>query len=221
MGKNSFYCKYIKRILDVCCAFAAFAVFGWLYLIIAVLVRINLGSPIIFHQSRPGRISRVTGEEELFQLCKFRTMTDERDGSGQLLPDTVRLTKFGKFLRATSLDELPEAWNILKGDMSVIGPRPLTVSYLQYYTKKEHHRHDVRPGLSGLAQVMGRNAICWEDKFKYDLDYIERVSFFLDIKIVFLTIKNVLKRDGIGQGEEAPVSLSVERQDMEQCKDET
>lgn len=216
MGKNSFYCKYIKRILDVCCAIAAFVVFGWLYLIIAVLVRINLGSPIIFHQSRPGKIDRVTGEERIFQLCKFRTMSNEKDDNGKLLPDTVRLTKFGKFLRATSLDELPEAWNILKGDMSVIGPRPLTVSYLQYYTKEEHHRHDVRPGLSGLAQVMGRNAISWEDKFKYDLDYIERVSFLLDIKIIFLTIKNVLKRDGIGQGEEAPVSLSVERKELEQ-----
>ena len=155
MGKDSFYCRYIKRILDICCALAAMIVFCWLYAIVAILVRVKLGSPVIFCQERPGK------DEKIFKLYKFRSMTDERDENGDLLPDDVRLTKFGRFLRSTSLDELPEAWNILKGDMSVIGPRPLLVRYLPYYTEEERHRHDVRPGLSGLSQVSGRNFLRW------------------------------------------------------------
>ena len=147
-GKNGFYNRYVKRIIDIICALLAIMVFWWLYLIVAVLVRIKLGSPIIFKQERPGKIDKKTGKETIFNLYKFRTMTDKRDVEGNLLPDDVRLTKFGRILRSTSLDELPEAFNILKGDMSVIGPRPLLVEYLPYYTKEEHHRHDVRPGLS-------------------------------------------------------------------------
>lgn len=192
-GKDSIYNKYIKRVLDVVCALAALIVFCWLYAIIAILVRIKLGSPVVFKQIRPGK------DEEPFCLYKFRTMTDERDADGQLLPDEVRLTKFGKWLRSTSLDELPEAWNILKGDMSVIGPRPLLEEYLPYYTDEEHHRHDVRPGLSGWAQVNGRNCIQWEKRFQYDLQYVNEMSFAFDVRIVIETISVSLKRKGISE----------------------
>lgn len=170
-------------------------VFGWLYIIVAVLVRIKLGSPIIFEQLRPGMKDK-NGKEKIFKLYKFRTMTDERDENGELLPDEERMTHFGKILRNTSLDELPEAFNILKGDMSVVGPRPLLVKYLPYYTEQERHRHDVRPGLSGLAQVKGRNYVSWEDRFKLDTDYIENISFFLDVKIIFDTVVAVIKSEG-------------------------
>ena len=181
-------------------------VFWWLYLIVAVLVRIKLGSPIIFKQERPGKIDKKTGKETIFNLYKFRTMTDKRDVEGNLLPDDVRLTKFGRILRSTSLDELPEAFNILKGDMSVIGPRPLLVEYLPYYTKEEHHRHDVRPGLSGWAQINGRNAIdSWEQRFQYDLEYVKNVSFTFDIKVVLKTIEKVLKRSDIQVGKQIKV----------------
>ena len=180
--------------------------FWWLYLIVAVLVRIKLGSPIIFKQERPGKIDKKTGKETIFNLYKFRTMTDKRDVEGNLLPDDVRLTKFGRILRSTSLDELPEAFNILKGDMSVIGPRPLLVEYLPYYTKEEHHRHDVRPGLSGWAQINGRNAIdSWEQRFQYDLEYVKNVSFAFDIKVVLKTIEKVLKRSDIQVGKQIKV----------------
>jgi len=165
------------------------------------MVKVKLGGPVIYSAERAGK------REKPFSLYKFRSMTDERDVNGNLLPDTKRLTKFGRILRATSLDELPEAINILKGDMSVIGPRPLPLVYLPYYTETERHRHDVRPGLSGLAQVNGRNAISWDDKFKYDVKYVENVSFLLDVKLVLLTIKKVLIREGIGQGEEHPGNL--------------
>ena len=191
MGKDSLYCKYIKRILDIICALAAMIVFCWLYAIVAVLVRVKLGKPVIFKQARPGK------DEKIFNLYKFRSMTDERDENGELLPNDVRLTKFGRWLRSTSLDELPEAWNILKGDMSVIGPRPLLVEYLPYYTEEEHHRHDVRPGLSGWAQVNGRNEASWEDRINMDLWYVDHVSLGLDIKIVFMTALKALKREGI------------------------
>lgn len=160
-GKDGFYCRVVKRILDVICALAAMIVFCWLYAIVAILVRVKLGSPVIFKQARPGK------GEKIFNLYKFRSMTDARDENGELLPDDVRLTKFGRWLRSTSLDELPEAWNILKGDMSVVGPRPLLVRYLPRYKEWQHHRHDVRPGLTGWAQVNGRNAVRWEDKFRY------------------------------------------------------
>ena len=202
-GKNGFYNRYVKRIIDIICALLAIMVFWWLYLIVAVLVRIKLGSPIIFKQERPGKIDKKTGKETIFNLYKFRTMTDKRDVEGNLLPDDVRLTKFGRILRSTSLDELPEAFNILKGDMSVIGPRPLLVEYLPYYTQEEHHRHDVRPGLSGWAQINGRNAIdSWEQRFQYDLEYVKNVSFAFDIKVVLKTIEKVLKRSDIQVGKQ-------------------
>lgn len=181
-GKDGFYCRYIKRGLDILCALAAMIVFCWLYGIIAVLVRVKLGSPVIFKQLRPGK------DERIFCLYKFRTMTDERDESGKLLPDEQRLTKFGKWLRSTSLDELPEAWNILKGDMSVVGPRPLLVEYLERYDDRQRHRQDVRPGLSGYAQIHGRNAISWEKRFELDVWYTENVSLWLDIRIVMKTV---------------------------------
>ncbi len=188
------YRNYIKRLLDIICALLAIIVFLWLYIIVACLVRVKLGSPIIFKQERPGK------SEKIFTLYKFRTMTDKRDANGQLLPDDQRLTKFGRLLRATSLDELPEAFNILKGDMSVVGPRPLLVEYLKYYTEEESHRHDVRPGLTGLAQINGRNSLTWEDKFQYDLAYIKSISFINDCKIVFLTVwRAFVKQDGISQ----------------------
>lgn len=191
-GKDGFYCRYVKRILDIICSLAAMIVFGWLYAIIAILVRIKLGSPVIHKAKRVGKDNKV------FTFYKFRSMTNERDGNGNLLPDTQRITKLGAVLRTYSLDELPEAVNILKGDMSVIGPRPLPEMYLPYYTDTERARHSVRGGLSGLAQVSGRNALSWEEKFKYDLEYVENVSFFLDVKIVFLTIKKVLHHADIG-----------------------
>ena len=199
------YERFFKRPIDICCALAAIIVFCWLYIIVAILVRVKLGSPVLFTQDRPGK------DEKIFKLYKFRTMTDARDENGNLLPDDVRLTKFGRLLRSTSLDELPEAFNILKGDMSVVGPRPLAVAYLPYYTAEEHHRHDVRPGLTGLAQVNGRNAIKWEEKFSYDLKYANCISFCKDCKIICLTAKKVLIREGIGQGEAAPISLHIER----------
>ena len=186
------YGKYIKRFLDIVCALLAITVFSWLYILVAVLVRINLGRPVIFKQERPGKNGRI------FCLYKFRTMTDKKDKNGVLLPDAQRLTRFGKFLRKTSLDELPEAFNILKGDMSVVGPRPLLCEYLNYYSEEEMHRHDVSPGLTGLAQVSGRNLLSWEEKFRLDLEYVEKVSFFLDVKIVLLTVwKAFFKEEGI------------------------
>ena len=197
-GKDGFYCRYIKRVLDICCALAAMIVFCWLYAIVAILVRVKLGKPVIFKQERPGK------DEKIFNLYKFRTMTDERDADGNLLPDDVRLTKFGRLLRSTSLDELPEAWNILKGDMSVIGPRPLLVKYLPRYSEKQHHRHDVRPGLSGWAQVNGRNTVTWEEKFDLDVWYTEHVSFGLDAKIIWESVAIAfVKREGINSATSA------------------
>lgn len=190
--EKGFYEKYIKRPLDLLCGIAAILVFWWLYLIVAVLVKIKLGSPVIFRQKRPGL------DEKIFSLYKFRTMTDERDEEGNLLPDEVRLTKFGKWLRSTSLDELPEVFNILKGDMSVIGPRPQLVRDMVFMTEEQRKRHTVRPGLSGLAQVNGRNSIQWEDKLNYDLQYIKKITFCGDMKIIFQTvIKAFVKQEGI------------------------
>lgn len=194
------YQKYIKRLLDIIISFVALVVLSPVLLVVAILVRVKLGSPVIFHQQRPGY------QEKIFKLCKFRTMTDERDENGELLPDEVRLTSFGKFLRSTSLDELPELWNILKGDMSIIGPRPLLVRYLPYYTEEERHRHDVRPGLTGLAQVNGRNALGWEDRFAYDLEYVNHLTFMTDLKIIGMTVGKVLKRSGTLSGAEQVVA---------------
>lgn len=187
--------------LDVLCALAALLVFCWLFLLLAVLVRIKLGSPVLFKQKRPGKIDRKTGKEKIFTVYKFRTMTDERDENGDLLPDEVRLTKFGAFLRKSSLDELPEAINILKGDMSVIGPRPLLQKYLPLYSPEQRRRHEVRPGLSGYAQVHGRNALSWEERLKMDVWYVDHVSFWLDVKLVFRTVtKAFVKHEGITSG---------------------
>lgn len=185
------YRKYVKRFLDILCALAALIVFCWLYAIIAILVRVKLGSPVLFKQDRPGKDGKI------FKLCKFRTMTDERDADGNLLPDEKRMTKFGKWLRSTSLDEIPEALCILRGDMSVVGPRPLLVKYLPLYNERQARRHEVRPGLSGYAQVHGRNAVSWEEKFELDVWYVEHISFKLDVKIIIDTIKSVLKHEGI------------------------
>lgn len=190
------YERFFKRALDVFCSLLAIVVFWWLFVIVAVLVRVKLGSPVLFTQDRPGK------DEKIFKLYKFRTMTDARDEHGTLLPDDVRLTKFGKLLRSTSLDELPEVFNILKGDMSIVGPRPLLVSYLPYYTEEEKHRHDVRPGLTGWAQINGRNTIGWTEKFQYDLMYINRISFPFDMKIIIGTVLKTLRRSDIAVGSE-------------------
>lgn len=189
--KGGLYRKYFKRPMDIILSLIALIVLSPILLIVAILIRIKLGSPVIFKQQRPGL------NEKIFTMYKFRTMTDERDENGELLPDSIRLTKFGKFLRSTSLDELPELFNILKGDMSVIGPRPLLVEYLSLYDEHQKRRHEVRPGLSGLAQVSGRNAISWEDKFNLDVEYVDNISFFGDWKIIFLTLKKVFIREGI------------------------
>ncbi len=199
MRKIGFYEKYIKRILDIICSLLALIVFSWLYVIIAIAVRIKLGSPVIFKQPRPGLIDPKTGKERIFEICKFRSMTDERDQAGNLLPDEQRLTKFGRMLRATSLDELPEAINILKGDMSVIGPRPQLVRDMVFMSDEQRKRHTAKPGLSGLAQVMGRNAISWEDKLSWDLKYIEKVTFFGDLKLIWLTFKKVFIRSNAAE----------------------
>ena len=191
------YETYIKRPFDYMSALVAL-LFLWPVLgIVALLVRVKLGSPVIFTQERPGKIDSKTGKERIFKLYKFRTMTDERDENGELLPDAERLTEFGRKLRATSLDELPELFNILKGEMSFVGPRPLLVEYLPRYDKRQARRHEVRPGLTGLAQVKGRNAISWEEKFEWDVRYVEKVSFVGDIKIILGTAGAVLKREGI------------------------
>ena len=192
-GKDGFYCKYIKRILDVVCAILALTLFCWLYGIVAILVRLKLGSPVVFKQQRPGK------DEKIFTLYKFRTMTDERDENGDLLPDEVRLTKFGKKLRSTSLDEIPEVWNILKGDMSVVGPRPLLISYIPYYTERERLRGTVRPGLSGLAQVSGRNYLDWDYRLATDVKYVEHVSFLFDVLIVLKTVAVIFKKENIAE----------------------
>ena len=180
------YKRYMKRCLDFILSLCGIIVLSPVLIILAVLVRVKLGSPILFHQERPGK------DEKIFTLCKFRTMTDARDEKGELLPDSVRLTKFGKFLRAASLDELPELFNILKGDMSIIGPRPLLVSYLPYYTERERLRHSVRPGLTGLAQVSGRNFLDWDKRFQKDVEYVEHLTFGMDLKVIWLTVQTVL-----------------------------
>ena len=190
-AKGSIYRRFIKRPMDFSLALIAVIVLSPILLVVAILVRTKLGSPILFKQKRPGL------NEEIFMMYKFRTMTDERDDKGELLPDSVRLTKFGKLLRSTSLDELPEIFNILKGDMSIIGPRPLLVQYLPLYNEYQKRRHEVRPGLSGLAQTSGRNTISWEEKFNIDIEYVENISFIQDWKIIFLTIKKVFVREGI------------------------
>ena len=202
-GKQGLYEKYFKRVLDIICSSLVIVLFSWLYLIIALLVKINMGSPVIFKQARPGRIDPKTGKERIFNLYKFRTMTDERNDKGELLPDCDRLPPFGAWLRRTSMDEIPEMFNILRGDMSLIGPRPLLVQYLPYYTETERHRHDVRPGLSGLAQVNGRNFVEWDQRLAYDVQYVKNITFWGDMKIVFQTIGKVLKREDVAEDPES------------------
>lgn len=205
---NRIYVCFIKRILDFVISIIFLVLFSWLYLILAVIVRVNLGSPIIFKQPRPGKKDKITGEEKIFYMYKFRSMTDARDENGNLLPDEVRLTSFGKALRATSLDELPELFNIIKGDMSLIGPRPQLVRDMVFMSCEQRKRHDVRPGLSGLAQVNGRNAISWDKKLAYDIEYIRDISLKNDVKIIFTTIKKVFFRSNITEStEEIDVTL--------------
>lgn len=199
--KISFYEKYIKRLLDIICSLLFIIVFCWLYAIIAVIVRIKMGSPVLFKQPRPGIIKN--GMETIFDMYKFRSMTDKRDENGNLLPDDQRLPKFGALLRSTSLDELPEIFCILKGDMSVIGPRPQLVRDMVFMNDTQRMRHTAKPGLTGLAQVKGRNAVTWEEKLNWDLKYIEKVSFLSDVKILFETVAVVFKRSGITDGENA------------------
>lgn len=199
------YAKYLKRPLDFCCALAAILCLSPILVVLTVLGAIKMKGNPFFTQPRPGL------NEKIFRMIKFRSMTCEKGEDGNLLPDEKRLTKYGKMLRSTSLDELPELFNILKGDMSLVGPRPLATVYLPFYKKNEHHRHDVRPGLTGWAQVNGRNSIDWEAKFKYDLEYIEKKSFLFDFKVILLTIKKVFVRDGIGQGMDRPESLHIIR----------
>lgn len=185
------YEKYFKRLLDILCGLAAVIVFWWLYIVLIMLGIIFMRGNPFFTQERPGK------NEKIFKLIKFRTMDNRKDKNGNLLPDEVRLNKYGRFLRGTSLDELPEAFNIIKGDMSVIGPRPLLVKYLPLYSEEQHRRHDIRPGLTGWAQVHGRNLASWEERFTYDVDYVNHVSFALDVKIIFMTIRCVFAREGI------------------------
>ena len=192
--KKGFYEKYIKRPQDFCCALAAIIVLSPIMAVTAVLVCVKLGSPVIFKQERPGLHGKI------FTLYKFRTMTDAKDKNGKLLPDEVRLTKFGKMLRSTSLDELPELINMLKGDMAVVGPRPLLVKYLPLYNEYQARRHEVRPGFTGYAQVNGRNAITWDDKFEKDVFYVDHITFLGDWKIIFQTLKTVIRREGISSG---------------------
>lgn len=203
--------KYIKRILDIISSLLAIIILSPLLAVTAVLVKSKLGSPVLFKQERPGK------DEKIFTLMKFRTMTDERDENGELLPDEVRLTKFGKFLRSTSIDELPELFNILKGDMSVIGPRPLLVEYIPRYNEHQHRRHEVRPGLSGWAQVNGRNTVSWEDKFDMDVHYVDNYSFTMDVKILFMTVLNVLKKEGISSETSATMEVFMGTPEREEA----
>ena len=214
------YKNHIKRILDIFLSLCGILILSPVYLILWVLVRRKLGKPALFTQERPGR------NEKIFRLYKFRSMTDERDENGLLLPDEVRLTRFGKILRSTSLDELPELFNILKGDMSLIGPRPLLVRYLPWYTERERHRHDVRPGLTGLAQVNGRNALGWEERFAFDLEYVDNCSLFMDLKVLGMTVGKVLRRSGTLSGADQTVAdfdeyrrAQKEAQDNDDCKE--
>ena len=195
--KRGPYALFFKRLIDIVASLLVLILLCWLYAIIAIMVRIKLGSPVLFKQERPGKIDPKTGKEKIFRLYKFRTMTDARDEKGELLPDSVRLTPFGAWLRKSSMDEIPELFNILRGDMSLIGPRPLLVRYLDRYNEEQHHRHDVRPGLTGYAQAHGRNAVSWEDKFAMDVWYTKNVTFVNDVKIILDTIKTVLTHEGI------------------------
>jgi undecaprenyl phosphate N,N'-diacetylbacillosamine 1-phosphate transferase len=208
-SKGGIYRRFGKRPMDFILSLIAIIFLSPVFLIVALLVRTKLGSPVLFKQKRPGL------NEEIFMMYKFRTMTDERDDKGELLPDSIRLTKFGRLLRSTSLDELPELFNILKGDMSIIGPRPLAVQYLPYYTEQERVRHTVRPGLSGLAQINGRNTASWEQRFSYDIKYVTNITFIGDVRVIIGTIMKAVKRTDIGErGVDAPPDFHVYRQNI-------
>ena len=200
--KAGFYEKFVKRFLDFFLSGMALIILSPILLVTAILVRVKLGSPVIFCQERPGK------DEKIFKLHKFRSMSDARDKNGNLLPDKERLGKFGRTLRATSLDELPELWDIFRGKMSIVGPRPLLVKYLPLYNDEQHRRHDVRPGLTGWAQVHGRNLASWEEKFAYDVDYVDHINFALDVKIIFMTVRCVLVREGINNDQNSKVTMS-------------
>lgn len=208
MIMKNFYKQYVKRVMDILCALLVLTLFWWLLVLVALLVKIRLGSPILFTQDRPGEKGKI------FKLYKFRSMIDKYDKEGNLLPDDERLPKFGRILRSTSMDELPEVFNILKGDMSVVGPRPLLVEYIPYYTKDELHRHDLKPGLTGWAQINGRNATGWDERLQQDLYYIDNCSFLLDGKIILLTVLKVLRRSDVLVGKQIPAGrLDVSRKD--------
>lgn len=206
--RKTFYTRFLKRFLDIVLSFFVLLLLSPLFALLAILVRTKLGSPVLFTQERPGKDGKV------FRLYKFRTMTDERDEHGELLPDDVRLTRFGQMLRSTSLDELPEFFNILRGDMSFIGPRPLLVSYLPLYSERQSHRHDVRPGLTGLAQCSGRNLLSWEERFELDVEYVQNVSLSMDVSIIFRTVRGILKKEGISS--ETSVTMEPFRGSAEQ-----
>lgn len=206
--RKTFYTRFLKRFLDIVLSFFVLLLLSPLFALLAILVRTKLGSPVLFTQERPGKDGKV------FRLYKFRTMTDERDEHGELLPDDLRLTRFGQMLRSTSLDELPEFFNILRGDMSFIGPRPLLVSYLPLYSERQSHRHDVRPGLTGLAQCSGRNLLSWEERFELDVEYVQNVSLSMDVSIIFRTVRGILKKEGISS--ETSVTMEPFRGSAEQ-----
>ncbi|MBP5201824.1 sugar transferase [bacterium] len=208
------YAKFFKRVLDLFLSLCALVCLSPLLIVLTLVGAVAMKGNPFFTQQRPGL------HEKIFRLIKFRTMTNEKDKDGNFLPDTVRLNKYGRFLRSTSLDELPELINIFKGDMSIVGPRPLAVKYLPFYTEEERKRHSILPGLTGLAQVNGRNDLSWEDKFRFDLQYAADISFVNDVKIVFLTVRKVFMHEGIGQGGEAPVSLHIQRAKMMQNKED-
>ena len=213
------YAKCFKRVIDFLLSLMAICLLSPILLILIIVTAIAMKGNPFFTQLRPGRIDKKTGKEKIFRMIKFRTMTNEKDENGNLLPDEVRLNKFGKILRSTSLDELPELFNILKGDMAIVGPRPLLVKYIPLYSEEQRHRHDVRPGLTGYAQVNGRNAISWDEKFRLDLEYVSKITFFGDIKIVFQTVLKVFKRDGISSDTSATMEefkgSAVEQKEVE------
>ena len=207
------YRFFLKRFFDVLFSGIALVVLSPVLFFFTIIGAIVMRGNPFFVQERPGRRNKTTGNEKIFKLLKFRSMSNAKDKNGQLLSDTKRLNKYGQFIRATSIDELPSLINIFVGDISIVGPRPLAVIYLPYYTEEERHRHDVRPGLTGLAQVNGRNNLSWEEKFAYDLQYVNHITFISDIRIIFLTIKKVFTHEGIGQGEKRPLSLHIERKE--------
>ena len=207
------YSKFFKRLFDILLSLAALAVLFPFLLVFTVVGAIAMKGNPFYVQKRPGRIDPKTGKERIIKLLKFRSMSNAKDAEGNLLPSKDRLNKYGRLIRALSIDELPSLLNILVGDLSIVGPRPLAVKYLDYYTPEERRRHEVRPGLTGLAQCMGRNNLSWEEKFAYDIEYVDHISLAMDVKIIFRTVRKVLKREGIGQGEKQPVSLHIERAD--------